>query len=156
VQGAGVRVLAGEKTGYAYSDEVTLERLQLAASHARAIAATETVGGAVDLRTAVARPTHDLYPVPREERERPLPEHVELLSRMDAAARRYDSRIQNVLASIAVEEKIVLIANSAGELVADLQPLLRVNVTCIAEEGTTRRQGTAGGGGRVAFSWLAD
>jgi TldD protein len=156
VQGVGVRVLAGERTGYAYSDEVTLERLELAARHARAIAASEADGRAIALGSAAIAPPHDLYAVPAEERERPLREHVDLLARVDAEARRYDARIRNVLASIAVEDKIVLIANSAGELVADLQPLLRVNVTCIAEDGSRRQQGTAGGGGRVGFSWLAD
>ena len=63
-----------------------------------------------------------------------------------AEERAFDPRIRNVMASIGTEEKIVLIANSAGDLVADFQPLLRVNVTCIAEDGGKRQQGSAGGG----------
>jgi TldD protein len=156
VQGAGVRVLAGEKTGYAYSDEMSAERLQVAAQHARAIADSGAASRELDLRATPARPTRDLYRVASEEVQRPLPERVALLQRIDAAARAYDPRIQNVLASIGVEEKIVLVANSAGELVADVQPLLRVNVTCIAEQSGRRQQGTAGGGGRVGFSFLTD
>ncbi|HZR83127.1 MAG TPA: metalloprotease TldD [Candidatus Binatia bacterium] len=155
-QGVGVRVLAGEKTGYAYSDEVTVERLQIAARHARAIASSEAGADAIAVRAPSARPERDLYPVASAELERPLPERVELLRRIDAAARAVDPRIVNVFASVGTEEKLVLVANSAGELVADVQPLLRVNVTCIAEDGGKRQQGTAGGGGRVAFSFLVD
>jgi TldD protein len=155
-QGVGVRVLAGEKTGYAYSDEVTLERMQISAQHARAIAAAEPGARSIDLRTSVARPGHNLYPVASADLQRPLPDRVELLRRIDAAARAVDPRIKNVFASVGVEEKIILVANSAGDLVTDVQPLLRVNVTCIAEEGGKRQQGTAGGGGRVPFSFLDD
>ena len=153
VQGAGVRVLAGEKTGYAYSDEVSVERLQVAARHACAIAAADGVERGIDLR-APGRPGHDLYPVPSGEIRRPLPERVDLLQRIDREARGFDPRIRNVMASVGTEERLVLVANSAGELVADVQPLLRVNVTCIAEDGTRRQQGSAGGGGRHAVSWL--
>lgn len=154
-QGAGVRVLAGEKTGYAYSDEVSLEQLRVAASHAGAIAAAGGGMPAVGLRSA-GRPERDLYPVPGDGVRRPLPERVALLERIDRAARAYDPRIRNVMASVGTESKVVLVANSAGDLVADVQPLLRVNVTCIAEDGGRRQQGSAGGGGRHAFSWLVD
>ncbi len=153
--GVGVRVLADERTGYAYSDEVTVERLQLAARHARAIAA-DAPG-----ERSVARPAshpagsrRDLYPVAGPDLRRPLPDRLALLQRIDAAARACDPRICNVLASIGVEEKVVLIANSAGQLVADVQPLLRLSVTCIAEQHGRREHGTAGGGGRVGFGFL--
>ena len=155
-QGVGVRVLAGEKTGYAYSDEVTNERLRVAAHHARAIADSGSATATVDLRRAPAPRASDLYPVSGEELHRPLPERIELLRRIDSAARAYDPRIQNVLASIGVEEKVILIANSAGEMVTDVQPLLRVNVACIAEDHGRRQQGSSGGGGRVGFSFLVD
>ncbi len=151
-QGVGVRVLAGEKTGYAYSDEVTAERLELAARHARQIAAEAASPTAIDLRRPEV--TRSLYPVATEDLVRPLPERVALLERVDRAARSFDPRIVNVLASLVVEEKLVMIANSAGELVADRQPLLRLRVTCIAEDRGRRHQGTAGGGGRVAFEFL--
>src|SRR5262245_40414907 len=74
-QGVGVRVLAGEKTGYAYSDEVTVERLQVAAEHARQIASASGSSASIDLRRGVAR-GHDLYPVASEQLVRPLPERI--------------------------------------------------------------------------------
>ncbi|MFM7735248.1 MAG: metalloprotease TldD [Alphaproteobacteria bacterium] len=154
-QGAGVRVLAGEKTGYAYSDEVHLARLLVAARHAGAIAEAGGSERGVGLATP-GRPSRDLYPQGGEGVRRALPDRVALLERIDREARAYDPRIRNVMASIGTEEKIVLVANSDGDLVADLQPLLRVNVTCISEDGGRRQQGSAGGGGRHAFSWLLD
>ena len=153
-QGVGVRVLAGEKTGYAYSDEVSVERLQIAAEHARQIASASGASTAVDLRRAGAASGHALYPVPSDDLVRPLPERIALLEKVDRAARAYDPRIVNVLASLAIEEKLVLIANSDGELVADRQPLLRLQVACIAESGGQRHHASAGGGGRVAFDFL--
>src|SRR5262249_25906409 len=155
-QGVGVRVLSGDKTGYAYSDEVTVDRLQLAARHAGAIAAAGADARDVALRDRAVGPQRGLYPVTQDELHRPLPERIDLLRRIDAAARAYDPRITNVLAAVAVDEKIVLVANSAGELVSDVQPLLRVSVTCIAEQGGRRQQGTAGGGGRTPFSFFVD
>ena len=112
-QGVGVRVLAGEKTGYAYSDEVTVERLQVAAEHARQIASASGASASVDLRRGGRQP-HALYPVESEQIARPLPERIALLERVDREARAYDPRITNVMASFAIEEKVVLIANSAG------------------------------------------
>jgi TldD protein len=153
-QGVGVRVLAGDKTGYAYSDEVTAERMQLAAQHARQIASATAATTAIDLRRGAAASPHDLYRVPPEAVARPLPERISLLEKVDRAARAYDPRITNVIASLAVEDKIVLIANSAGELVSDRQPLLRLQVACIAEQGGRRHSASAGGGGRVAFEFL--
>jgi len=155
-QGVGVRVLAGEKTGYAYSDEVSVERLQVAAEHARQIASSAAESTAVDLRRVQPSRAHALYPVASADIARPLPERIALLERVDRAARAYDPRIVNVMASLAIEEKVVLIANSAGELVSDRQPLLRLQVACIAEHEGRRHSASAGGGGRVAFDFLID
>jgi TldD protein len=156
VQGVGVRALAGERTGYAYSDEISVERLAIAARHAGAIAATSAADASADLRVRSGAPAHDLYPVVDDALHRPLRERVDLLERVDAAARAVDPRITNVLASLAVEDKIVVIANSAGELVADRQPLVRLSITCLAEDGGKRQQGTSGGGGRVGLSFFTD
>ncbi|MBM4267976.1 MAG: metalloprotease TldD [Deltaproteobacteria bacterium] len=155
VQGVGVRVLAGEKTGYAFSDDVSSDSLRLAAENARAIASEASSSRAVDLRRATPRPSRDLYAVDSAALLPPLAERAALLSRIDREARAVDSRICNVMASIGVEERLVLIANSEGELVADRQPLVRLSITCLAEDGGRREQGTTGGGGRVAFSFLA-
>jgi len=153
-QGVGVRIVAGDKTGYAHSDDVTVDSLRLATRTAQAIAQESGETRAVAVHQA--RPSHDLYTLPHSPLEAPLADQVELLSRIDVAARRHDPRIKNVLASIGVEQKFVLIVSSAGVLVGDVQPLVRLSVTCIAEEQGNRQQGTYGGGGRVEYGFLLE
>jgi TldD protein len=151
-QGVGVRATAGEKTGFAYSDELTKKDLELAADTARYIAnspsRTETVP--VPVRQ---RPTRDLYPIERAQAEVATPDRVSLLNAIDAEARRYDPRIKNVMASFNTEYKVVLVATSDGTLIGDVQPLSRLQVTCIAEENGHRQAGSFGGGGRVGFEF---
>lgn len=152
-QGVGVRVIAGDKTGYAYSEDISVDNLRLAARTARYIAqgTDETQIGHIP---ASARPSQDLYPLSYPPVQIPLLEKIELLNRIDIEARRYDPRTHNVLAAIAVEHKVILILTSAGLMVGDIQPLLRLQVTCVAEDGNERQQGSYGGGGRVAFDFL--
>jgi TldD protein len=152
-QGAGVRVLASEKTGYAYSDDVTLDALRLAARTARAIAQESSEAHAI-APVGKYQKEHNLYALSVPPTTIPLAEKITLLQKIDEEARRYDPRITNVLASLTVEQKQVLILTSTGLMVADTQPLLRLQVTCIATQGTTRQQGSYGGGGRVEFSFL--
>jgi TldD protein len=154
-QGAGVRATAGEKTGFAYSDELTKRDLELAAGTARYIAQSPQGDHSVPVTHRV-RPTHDLYPMTKEQAEVATPERVALLNLVDAEARRYDPRIKNVMASISTEYKTVIVATTDGSLVSDVQPLSRLNVTCIAEENGNRQIGTYGGGGRMAFSYYLD
>src|SRR5262249_404009 len=131
-QGAGVRVVAGDKAGYAHSDDVTVAALRLASQTAQAIA--DSGGTAQPVAVRSIRPAHDLYTLPRSPLEVGLDDKIALLSQIDLAARRHDSRITNVLASLGVEHKIILIMTSSGVLVGDVQPLVRLSVTCIAEE----------------------
>src|SRR5207244_1360331 len=102
----------------------------------------------------VGRPGRDLYPVLVPATEIATPEKVALLERIDKVARAYDPRIKNVMASFSTEYKVVLIANSEGELVGDVQPLSRLQISCIAEENGTRQIGTHGGGGRSNFGFF--
>jgi len=154
-QGVGVRVLAGAKSGYAYSDEVSLERLEIAARAARCIA--DDRGGRTSVAPArPARAAHDLYPVDRAPIETPLPDEVALLARIDAAARAVDPAIVSVLAGIGIEHRIVWVVTSGGTFVGDVRPLVHLSVTCIAERGGVRQQGTYGGGGRFAFDVVTD
>jgi len=152
--GVGARVLAGEKTGYAYSDDVSLESLELAARTARAIA--HEGGSSPALRVQVPGRAHDLYPLARRPVEVPAEEKARLLEAIDREGRAFDARIRNVLASVVVEEKVILIFTAEGVLVGDVQPLVRLQVTCIAEEHGRREQGSYGGGGRVAFDFLLE
>jgi TldD protein len=154
-QGVGVRVLSGEKTGYAHTDDVSLETLTIAARTAQAIA--QEAGAVSTITVSSDTPSsHALYPLHISPTSIPLTDKIALLQKIDDEARRYDPRISNVMASIAVEQKHVLILTSDGVLATDTQPLLRLQVTCIATQGTNRQQGSHGGGGRVEFSYLLE
>ena len=154
-QGVGVRATSGEKTGYAYSDEITLKQLEQAADTARYIARAPggAAGGAIPA-IRVGQPGRDLYPVATPATEVETREKVALLEHIDALARGFDPRIKNVMASFSTEYKIILIADSEGKLVGDVQPLSRLQVTCIAEENGIRQMGTYGGGGRGEFGFF--
>ena len=151
-QGVGVRATAGEKTGFAYSDELTKTALDLAADTARYIA-NSPIGAEQVSVPVTQRPTRDLYPIERAQAEVATADRVSLLNAIDAEARRYDRRIKNVMASFNTEYKVVVVATSDGLLIGDLQPLSRLQVTCIAEENGQRQAGSFGGGGRVGFEF---
>jgi len=151
-QGVGVRATAGEKTGFAYSDELTKKDLELAADTARYIANSPSGAHAVPVPVH-HRPTRDLYPIERTQAEVATADRVSLLNAIDVEARRYDPRIKNVMASFNTEYKVVMVATSDGTLIGDVQPLSRLQVTCIAEENGQRQAGSFGGGGRVGFEF---
>ena len=151
-QGAGVRATAGEKTGFAYSDDLSQRDLEIAADTARYIA-NSPQGDTPIAVTHRNEPSQNLYPLDQPFRDVATEERVELLNRIDVEARRYDNRITKVMASFNTEQKIVVVATSDGHIVGDVQPLSRLQVTCIAEDGTNRQVGTFGGGGRVGFSF---
>ena len=135
--GCGVRVLSGERTGYAYTDNLSPERLLHAARTAALIAsgpAKETVQGFVET------PTADLYPVPMGGFSLDLAARLELILRADRAARAYDPRIVQVRSSYSEELRRILIAASDGAFASDTQPLCRLNVFVIAKEDVYKRQ----------------
>jgi len=154
-RGVGVRATAGEKTGFAYSDELTKNDLERAADAARYIANSPKGDRAVPV-PAQRRPTRDLYPIERAKAEVATPDRVALLNEIDAEARRYDPRITNVMASFNTEYKVVVVATSDGTLVGDIQPLSRLQISCIAEENGNRQVGSFGGGGRVGFEFYRE
>jgi len=154
-QGVGVRAISGEKTGFAYSDELTKKDLEIAADTARYIANSPSGETPVAV-THRSAPAHNLYPHERTQIEVTTPDRVALLNAIDAEARRYDSRIKNVMASFNTEYKIVVVATSDGKMVSDVQPLSRLQVTCIAEENGNRQIGTYGGGGRVGLQYFQE
>jgi TldD protein len=149
-QGCGVRVCVQERTGYAYTDEITVDRMRLAAQTARAIA-EHTAGGRQPVTVGKPVARHDLYALSTLPLEVPAAHKVALLEQIDRAARAYDPRVKNVIASVTTETKLVLIATSDGKLAADVQPLCRLNVSVIAEAGGNRQMGFFGGGGRVEY-----
>ena len=149
-QGVGIRALAGEKTGYAFSDEITVPSLEAAARTAREIAQSASQSASVAVQGAQA-PAHDLYAVQVAGTDVPVRRKLDLLQQIDTFCRAYDPRITKVQTSFSSVHKLVLIASSDGKVVGDVQPLLRLNVACIAEADGNRQNGSAGGGGRVSF-----
>jgi len=149
--GVGVRALAGEKTGFAYSDEILPEALLEAARAARAIAR----GGATATAQAWKQvQPHSLY-LPLDPIETLADtDKVALLERIDRETRRLDPRVEQVMASLAAVHEVVLIAGTDGVLAADVRPLVRLNVAVIVVQDGRREQGYAGMGGRHGFAEL--
>ena len=148
-QGVGVRALAGEKTGFAYSDEVMLPALLEAAHAARAISRSGA-GGSVQAWHATGG--RGLY-LPIDPVETMADDDkVKLLEQIDREARSLDSRITQVMASLSASHDIVLVMASDGTLAGDVRPLVRLNVSVIIEQDGRREQGYAGGGGRFAYT----
>jgi len=152
-QGAGVRAICGDKTGFAYSDEIVMPALLQASSAARAIAGR---GQAGQLRAWQARGDNLLYPAIDPLDRMSADDKVALLRDLDAEARRQDARVKEVVVSLAGVHEVVLVAVSDGTLAADVRPLVRCNVTAIVEQEGRREQGSAGGGGRGDYSFFID
>ena len=153
-QGAGVRAQAGVRTGYAYTDDLAIDHLEMAARQAQAIAERSGRSGVVPVRGE--RRAHDLYALTEAPIEADLTRKVELLRRVDGVARGYDSRVRQVIATLWSEEQVILIATSAGWQIGDVRPLTRLNVTVVVEENGRREIGGFGGGGRVAFDYFLE
>ena len=150
-QGVGVRALSGEKTGFAYSDEIMLPALSEAAAAARAIAHSGRQGSVQAWQQST---TQQLYLPHNPLLAFDAAQKIALLRALDAEARRLDPRIKQVIVSLAGTHEVILVAGSDGTLAADVRPLVRMNVSVIAEQGERREQGTAGGGGRVDYSYF--
>ena len=148
-QGVGVRVCAGEKQGLAYSDDIALPALMDAAQAAGAIVRQGQQG---TRQAVVARPQRALYPAVNPLSSWPTEKKLELLRRVDAAARAADPRVIQVNAGLAGQYETILIAAADGTLSADVRPLVRLDVSVIVEHQGRREQAHAGGGGRGAYS----
>jgi len=146
--GCGIRVISGERTGYAYTDNLSPERLLHAARTAALIAsgpAKQPIQGFTET------PSANLYPVPPGGYDLNLAARLELILRADRAARAFDSRVVQVRASYAEELRRILVAGSDGSFASDTQPLCRLNVFVIATDGAVTTRGAAGGGGRAGL-----
>ncbi|MDP2702679.1 MAG: metallopeptidase TldD-related protein, partial [Candidatus Rokubacteria bacterium] len=152
-QGAGIRAQSGERTGYAHTDDLALPNLEEAARQARAIA--DQTSASTTVAVGPGRP-HDLYTLAEPPVNAALDRKVALLLKMDAAARAFDPRVKQVIASLGSEDVVVLIATPSGWTVGDVRPLTRLNVTVIVEENGKREIGTYGGGGRVPFDFFLE
>jgi TldD protein len=152
-QGVGVRATSGEKTGFAYSDELVLPALQQAAGAARAIARQ---GQDKRLKAWERSKVATLYPFADPTASISDAQKTQLLLELDAATRALDSRVEQVVISLASSQDLVLVAASDGTMAADVRPLVRLNVTVILEENGQREQGFSGGGGRTDLNYFID
>jgi TldD protein len=150
-QGVGVRALAGEKTGFAYSDEIIAPALMQASDAAGAIVRRGNQGR---VQVWKPHPGHQLYtaqdPIAALDDEA----KVTLLQEVDRGTRRLDSRVKQVMASLAASHEIIMVYSSDGVLAADVRPLVRMNVSVIVEHNDKREQGYSGGGGRFGYDYF--
>ncbi len=152
-QGVGVRAISGDKTGFAYSDEIVLPALTQAATTARAIAKS---GGDGQLQAWKKQTTPALYTSSDPLVSISADEKVNLLKRIDVEARKKDPRIKQVLVGLTGLHTTVLVAGIDGTLAADVRPLVRLNVNIIVEENGRIEKGGAGGGGRFGFEYFLE
>ena len=150
-QGVGVRAISGEKTGFAYSDEINSEALLIASRSARAIARD---GDSHPAQNLVRGGGRSLYASDDPIDSMGNDEKVEALRKLDRLLRGADPRVKQVVVSLAGGVDTVLVARSDGVLAADVRPLVRLNVQVIVEQGGRRESGYAGGGGRYSYSEL--
>ena len=156
-QGVGVRAVAGDKTAFAYSDEISFDALEDAAKATRAIAAAGQARRVkVGRRGAAAALPVPLYREVDPIASLPAPAKVALLEKLERKCRALDPRVTQVMASLAAEYEVVLIARVDGMLTADVRPLVRLSVQVIAEQGGRRESGTSGGGGRTDYAHFTD
>jgi TldD protein len=169
-QGVGVRAISGEKTAFAYSDEISLPALRDAAQTTRAIAGSGAGGGAAgsagggrrgarvrgravpaqrDSLRQIYRPDDPLASLPDAAK-------VKLLEQLEQMCRAMDPRVVQVMASLGGEYEVILVARSDGLIAADVRPLVRLSVQVIAEQDGRREQGTSGGGGRTDYAFFTE
>src|SRR5687767_12703395 len=152
-QGVGVRAVSGEKTAFAYSDDISLMALRSAAEATRAIARRGASGGVQVVKRGTAR---QLYAARDPLASLDDKSKVALLERLERYARSLDNRVTQVMAWLAGEYEVVLVARSDGLLSGDVRPLVRVSVQVIIEQDGRREQGSSGGGGRVDYGYFTD
>ena len=152
-QGVGLRAVSGEKTGFAYSDALNFSALEKAAEAARSIS---NHGGGISQIPFEARIAPALYSTADPLTSLASEDKIKLLQLVEAEARASDPRVSQVMASLASVHDVVLVARSDGEMVADVRPLIRLNITVIAEQAGRREQGSYGGGGRYGYQWLLE
>jgi len=150
-QGAGLRAVSGDKTGFAYTDSLALPKLLDAAGAARAIAqagqhGAQAVAGR-DTPTALYAPVNPLESLSEAEK-------LDLLRRADAEARAADPRVQQVIASLVAVHDMILVMDNSGQISGDVRPLVRMNVQVIVEHDGKREQGSAGGGARQGLDFF--
>lgn len=152
-RGVGIRAVSGEKTGYAYCDDILLPVMERAAAAARSIAQ----GPSSKIQAIKTQTSHKSYyaehnPIDSFSKQ----EKILLLKKIDAEARRCDARVIQVNASLSASHEVILIMDMHGRMIPDVRPLVSVHVSVIIEDNGRRESGRAGGGGRVDYSFFND
>jgi len=150
-RGVGVRAISGEKTGFAYADEISLATLTDAAASARSIAKAGQSGRVKTLRSSAV---HSLYPALDPIGSLPADDKVQLLQAMDAEARKTDPRVSQVMVSLGGVQDVILLAASDGTFAADIRPLVRLSISVVVEQDGRRETGSSGGGGRHDYDFF--
>ncbi|HKX54897.1 MAG TPA: metalloprotease TldD [Xanthomonadales bacterium] len=150
-KGVGIRAISGDKTGFAYADEIILPALLEASRAARAIASH---GDSGKLQAWNSQSVKPLYSQADPMEVLGAAEKVDLLRQIDSYTRSRDPRINQVVVSLAATHETILVAHTDGTLAADVRPLVRLNISVIAEQGKRREQGGDGGGGRFSYREL--
>ena len=154
-QGVGVRAVSGEKTAFAYSDDISMTALESAAMATRAIArqggnqSIPMLGHRKNTKHALYLPHDPIASISAAEK-------VALLERLERHARALDPRVTQVMASLAGEYDVVMVARNDGQMNADIRPLVRMSLQVIVESNGKREQGSAGGGGRFDYAYFSD
>ncbi len=152
-RGVGIRAVSAEKTGFAYCDDIDLPAMERAADAARSIALSgSTQGQALKIATAPVTHYAGFNPIEGMTKQ----EKIDLLLAVDQAARQEDPRVIQVNASLTGVYEVVLVAGMQGQYVADVRPLVSMNVSVIVEENGRRESARSGGGGRVGYSYFLD
>ena len=152
-QGVGVRAISGDKTAFAYSDEISYDALEDAAKATRAIA---SAGQTKSIKSNKGNLPTPLYRAIDPVASLQSADKVALLEKLEKKCRALDPRVTQVMASLGGEYEVVLIARADGTLAADVRPLVRVSVQVIAEADGRRESGSSGGGGRTDYAYFTD
>lgn len=147
-RGVGVRATSGEKTGFAYADDIILPAIDQAANAARSIARS---GGEKDIQAWHKNAAHELYLPINPLKTITDEDKTKLLHDVDAYLRAKDNRIVRVNVSLSGDYETVLVMTSEGHLAGDIRPLVRFNVSCVIEDKGRRESGYSGGGGRFGY-----
>lgn len=152
-RGVGVRAISGEKTGFAYSDDIVPLALEEACTAAKSIARS---GGEGQMQAWRKVPGHELYLPDNPQVSLTDHDKIALLQQIDVKARKLDPRVKQVIAGLSSVYDVVLLLGSDGRLAADVRPLVRLNVSVIAEQNSIREQGSSGGGGRFDYNYFLE
>jgi TldD protein len=155
-QGVGVRVVSGEKTAFAYSDDIGMASLKDAAHATRSIARAGKNASAGKVNKTIEKSGHNLYQALDPVSGFSDAEKVRILERVEKMARAIDPRVKEVMARLSGEYEVVLVARHDGVVAADVRPLVHIGLTVIAEQNGRREQGHTGGGGRYDYAYFTD